>query len=175
MMNKLPSIPSGWAIVGFVIGVIFTSLLCGALMWFDVPDSLIPTPTPTLTATLTVTPRPTSTATPTITPTPASLDFGWSAITWELSHDNPAIAVGTIRLLVAGGFEPYSVLHNGREVVPTGDIFYVLTQTPICEAVKGVIEVQSADGQRMVREYQFAAEDVPCPTPTPTPTLTPNP
>jgi hypothetical protein len=168
------SLPPGWFIIGVMIGVIVTVILCGTLVWLDVPAALRPTPTPTVTPIPTLTSSPTRT--PTITPTPASLDFGWSGINWEISYDNPAIAVGTIRLLIGGGFSPYQVLHNEREVSPVGSVFYITVQTPNCTPVDGVIEVQSADGQRVVRSYVLGMDDVPCSiTPTATLTLTPEP
>ncbi len=163
------SSPPGWMVVGFVLGVIVTGILCGTLILLDVPAYLNPTATPTATPTFTPTPVPTSTPTPTITPMPMTLDFGWSGVTWELPHDNPAIAVGTLRLLIGGGFQPYAVLHNGRKVTATNGVFYVTVQTPACEPVTGTIEVHSADGQRVVRNYELSADEVPCPTSTPKP------
>jgi len=167
MGKSAESLPPGWIIVGFAAGVVLASLVCGALIWLDVPAIIFPplTPTPTLTAT--PTPTPTRTPTPTITPTPAALDFAWSTIRWAPLHDNPTIAVGTIRLLIDGGFPPYRVLHNGWEVNPSDGVFYITIQTPNCVPVSGSIEVRSNDGQRMVRTYILGADEVPCPTPTP--------
>lgn len=163
------SLPTGWFVVGIIVGGVIVGLICGILYLMDVPTAVFPPPTPTATLTPTSTPTPTATTTPTITPTPAPLDFSWSIIRWSVHPDNRTIAVGTIRLLIDGGFPPYQVLLNNREIEPIAGIFYITIQTPNCEAVSGNIEVRSRDGQRMVRTYALEATDIPCPTPTTAP------
>jgi hypothetical protein len=163
------SLPPGWTLIGFILGVLVTGMACGAFVILDVPAYLRPTPTPTATLAPTSSPAPTHSPSPTVTPTPMALDFGWSGVTWELLHDNPAIAVGTIRLLIDGGGQPYTVLYNDMEVTAIDGIFYITFQTSTCSPVAGVIEVQSADGQRVVRHYELGGDEVPCPAPTPEP------
>lgn len=135
-----------------------------------IPLAATPTsePSPTATAappTETPTPTPTLTPTPTATPKPVSqgpLDFvppTW-VHAWEELPDGGIRIV--LKITITGGAPPFTILHGGGVDGQTWEREYYIDFIRYgCASIPQNITVQSADGQRVSKDYWIGLDQQP--------------